>query len=220
MREEIIRQRDALEASTRDPSKYSSRSAADAAKVREEAELKSKIDRKLPANEKRLDELLRQWNENHGERFVYEGVDYLIKIKSDNEKYKKHIEELKRIKKNQRMSSSSSSSVRRHNNNVVTNNTVAGSNNNNINNSNSVPSRMTKSLSSVVTTSTTSTTMLKSTVNDHVPSITTTMPTTTPKAEKRKLDTIFEKSGSSPIPHKIAATESNKELGNIDENEK
>ena len=197
-REEIIRQRDALEASTKDLSKYSSRSAADAAKVREEAELKSKIDRKLPANEKRLDELLKQWNENHGERFIYEGVDYLVKMKTDNENYKKHIEELKRIKKNQRLNSTSSAASSAHHRAA---HGTASSN---------IPGRMTKSLSHTTSTGTSSvpSKMSKSTgAPEHV----------TPRAEKRKLDTIFEKSGSSPIPRKIAA---NKELGNINENDK
>lgn len=201
-RKELVERRDTLEASTRDTSKYSSRSAADAAKVREEAGIKSMIDRKLPAKEKRLEELLKQWNENHGERFVYEGVDYLTKIKTDNENYKRHIEELKRIKKNQRLNSTS-------------NKTVRGT---------AVPSRMAKSSSSAVHPSSSSSLgvpakMAKST-GAAVATRNVATEYTTPKAEKRKLDSIFEKTGSSPIPHKKLAHDDNKELGNIDDNEK
>lgn len=206
-REEIIKQRDALEASTKDLSKYSSRSAADAAKVREEAELKSKIDRKLPANEKRLDELLKQWNENHGQRFIYEGVDYLVKMKTDNENYKKHIEELKRIKKNQRLNSSSTTTTAAAHHRMAHGN--SGSSN--------IPGRMTKSSSHPSSSSGSSS---SSSVPSKMSKSTGAPEHVTPRAEKRKLDTIFEKSGSSPIPRKIMANGSNKELGNIDDNEK
>lgn len=177
-REETVKQRDALEASTRDPAKYSSRSAADAAKVREEAELKSKIDRRLPAVEKRLDELLRQWHENHGERFVYEGVDYLVKIKTDNENYKKHIEELKKLKKTQRLASSSSAAL--HRNQFLSSAAAAAA--------------AASAKSARVLTA------------DH--GITpAAVPAITPKAEKRKIDNILEKSGASPIPRKVPAKE-------------